>query len=131
MPLPADLSTFNPANADQLLQMLEGQVSQVSAQWWKANSGAVSGYLKSLAEAAIQTQIALAAGKISQADATDAMNMQKAALQQTVQFTEYMTVVLAQQVFDTVFSVIGWVIYNKTGMNLFPDLVQPAAGVGH
>jgi hypothetical protein len=122
-----DLSTFNPANADQLFAMLQGQVGQVSQQWWKANSGAVEGYLKSLAEAAIQTQIALAAGKISQQDATDAMNMQKAAMQQTIQFTEYMTLVLAQQVFNAVFTVIGWAIYNKTGMNLFPDLVTPAA----
>jgi hypothetical protein len=129
MPTP-DLSSFNPADADQLLAMIEGQVGQVSAKWWTANESAVSGYLKSLAEAAIQTQIALAANRISQQDATDAMAMQKAALQQTIQFTEYMTLALAQQVFDTVFTVIGWAIYNKTGMNLFPELVSPAAKAG-
>ncbi len=55
------------------------------------------------------------------------MGMQKAAFSQTLQFAQYMTLALAQQIENTVFTVIGWAIYNRTGFNLFPLLVKPAA----
>lgn len=121
-----DLSTFNPVNAQALFQELTTQISGDATAWWNTNSTLVGGYVKSLAEAAIQTQLALAEGRIDQATATQILDMQKNAFTQTIQFGQYMTLALAQQIENTVFKVIGWAIYNRTGFNLFPLLVQPA-----
>lgn len=121
-----DLSTFNPADAQALVQELTAQISGDAATWWNANSTLVIGYVKSLSEAAIQTQLALAEGRIDQATASQILDMQKTAFTQTLQFSQYMTLALAQQIENSVFTVIGWAIYNKTGFNLFPLLVKPA-----
>ena len=120
-----DLSTFNPANVQALVQEITSQISGDATAWWNANSTLVTGYVKSLSEAAIQTQLALAEGRIDQPTANQILDMQKNAFTQTLQFTQYMTLALAQQIENTVFTVIGWAIYNKTGFNLFPTLVQP------
>ena len=122
-----DLSKFNPADAQALFQEIASEVSGDASAWWNTNSTLVAGYIKSLSEAAIQTQLALAEGRIDQATATQILDMQKTAFTQTLQFAQYMTLALAQQIENTVFTVIGWAIYNKTGFNLFPLLVQPAA----
>jgi hypothetical protein len=120
-----DLSKFNPADAQALFQEITSQVSSDATAWWNTNSSLVAGYIKSLSEAAIQTQLALAEGRINQATATQILDMQKNAFTQTLQFAQYMTLALAQQIENTVFTVIGWAIYNKTGFNLFPLLVKP------
>jgi hypothetical protein len=121
-----DLSTFKPADAQALFQEISSQVSGDATAWWNTNSSLVAGYIKSLSEAAIQTQLALAEGRIDQATATQILGMQKTAFNQTLNFSQYMTLALAQQIENTVFKVVGWAIYNRTGFNLFPLLVQPA-----
>lgn len=122
-----DLSTFNPTDAQALVQEITSQISGDATAWWNTNSSLVTGYVRSLSEAAIQTQLALAEGRIDQTTADQILGMQKTAFTQTLQFTQYMTLALAQQIENTVFTVIGWAIYNKTGFNLFPLLVKPAA----
>lgn len=120
-----DLSAFNPADPQALFQEIASQVQGNATAWWNTNSTLVAGYIKSLSEAAIQTQLALAEGRINQATATQVLDLQKNAFNQTLQFTQYMTLALAQQIENTVFTVIGWAIYNRTGFNLFPLLVKP------
>ena len=61
---------------------------------------------------------------IDQQTADQIFRMQQAALRQTIRFTKYMTLVLSQRVMNAVFSVIGWMIYNKSGINFFPELVK-------
>lgn len=108
-----------------LVSALEHELGGVSARWWKKNKGVVAGNLESLATAAIKTQAALLEGRIDQETAELALAEQKASLQDALAFTELMTLVLAQQLLDATFRLIGWVIYNRTGVNLAPDLVQP------
>lgn len=55
------------------------------------------------------------------------LHNQELAFNQTLQFTKLMTLVLAQQLLNAAFTVIGWVIFNKTGINLAPNLVRPGA----
>jgi hypothetical protein len=120
-----DFASLNIDNVDQLVSRLEDELGGVSTQWWNANKSVVAGYLRSLAEATLQTQVALGNKQIPPEAADMIMRNQQLAFNQTLQFTKYMTLVLAQQLLDATFRVIGWVIYNKTGVNLAPSLVQP------
>lgn len=110
-----------------LVSALKDELSGVGVEWWAQNKGVVAGNLKSLAKAALKTQAALVEGRIDQETAELALAEQKAAFRDVLNFTELMTLVLAQRLLDATFRLIGWVIYNKTGVNLAPDLVQPTA----
>lgn len=121
-----DFANLRIDNVNQLVSALEDELGGVSTEWWNTNKTVVAGYLRSLAEATLQTQVALGNKQIPPEAADMIMSNQKLAFNQTLQFTKFMTLVLAQQLLDAAFRVIGWVIYNKTGVNLAPSLVQPA-----
>lgn len=121
-----DLSTFNPANVQDLVKELENQGAAITGAWWKSNSAAVEGYLKSIASATLQTQVALAAKRIDADTAATLMQMHTDTLKTTLQFAIFMTEALAQKLVDAITQVIGWVIFNKTGVNLMPSVVKPA-----
>jgi hypothetical protein len=123
-----DFSTLSLTNVDGMFNAIKGQVATTAGDWFSKNQASVTGYLTSLAQAAVETQSALLQKRIPPEQAQMIMANQKAALEQTAQFAEYMTLVLAQQLMDGIFSIIGWSIYNTTGVNLFPDLVKPQAG---
>jgi len=123
-----DFSTLQVDNADELATVLEQQLGATATDWWNANKSVVPGYLRSLAEAAIQTRTALANHQITPEAADLILHNQELAFNQTLQFTKFMTLVLSQTLLNTVFQVVGWVIYNRTGINLAPNLVQPAGG---
>ena len=120
-----DFANLRIDNVDQLVSTLEDELGGVSTQWWNANKSVVAGYLRSLAEATLQTQVALTNQQIPAEAADMIMRNQQLAFNQTLQFTKFMTLVLAQQLLDATFRLIGWVIFNKTGVNLAPSLVQP------
>jgi hypothetical protein len=122
-----DFANLNVDTVDQLVSVLEDELKGVSAAWWKANKVVLPGYLRSLAEASIQTRTALAGGLIPPEAADMILHNQELAFNQTLQFTKLMTLVLAQQLLNAAFTVIGWVIFNKTGINLAPNLVRPEA----
>ena len=123
----ADFSNLNIDTVDQLVSVLKDELGAVSTKWWNANKVVLPGYLRSLAEATIQTREALANGLIPPEAADMILHNQELAFNQTLQFTKLMTLVLAQQLLNAAFTVIGWVIFNKTGINLAPNLVKPAA----
>jgi len=120
-----DFSTLQVDNADQLAAVLEQQLGATATDWWNANKTVVPGYLRSLAEATIQTRTALANHQITPEAADMILHNQELAFNQTIQFTKFMTLALGQTLLNTVFQVVGWVIYNKTGVNIAPNLVQP------
>ncbi len=120
-----DFSTLQVDNADQLAAVLEQQLGAAATDWWNANKTVVPGYLRSLAEATIQTRTALANHQITPEAADMILHNQELAFNQTIQFTKFMTLALGQTLLNTVFQVVGWVIYNKTGVNIAPNLVQP------
>jgi hypothetical protein len=118
-----ELSEFNPADVDELLDRLGGELTNVASDWWRDNKDKIGGYLTYLATATIETREALAEGRITQEYADIIMHDQELAFKQTLQFARFMTLVLAQKLYDAVFRVIGWVIFNRTGVNLWPGLV--------
>jgi energy-converting hydrogenase Eha subunit F len=122
-----DFANLDIDTVDQLVSVLEDELGKVSTKWWNANKTVLPGYLRSLAEATIQTREALAGGVIPAQAADMILHNQELAFNQTLQFTKLMTLVLAQQLLNAAFTVIGWVIFNKTGINLAPNLVRPAA----
>ena len=117
-----DLSTFNPSSAGELASAITGQISSMGKRWWETNSQDVEGYVRSLAEAAVQTGTALAEGRIEKAQAQMIMEMQKTAYQNTLHFTKFMTMALAQNVLDETLRIVGAAVMNRTGLNLWPGL---------
>ncbi|PLR24036.1 hypothetical protein SGCZBJ_14375 [Caulobacter zeae] len=120
-----DFSTLQVDDVDSLVSVLEQQLGDTATDWWNANKTVVPGYLRSLAEATIQTRTALANHQITPEAADMILHNQELAFNQTIQFTQYMSLTLGQTLLNTVFRVVGWVIYNKTGVNIAPNLVQP------
>ncbi|PVM85100.1 hypothetical protein DDF62_21470 [Caulobacter radicis] len=120
-----DFSTLQVDDVDSLVSVLEQQLGDTATDWWNANKTVVPGYLRSLAEATIQTRTALANHQITPQAADMILHNQELAFNQTIQFTKFMTLALGQTLLNTVFQVVGWVIYNKTGVNIAPNLVQP------
>jgi hypothetical protein len=121
-----DLTTFNPSTVDELFRTLVEEVTGEAKDWWKKNKGLMRGYMKGLAEASMQTAKALAEGRINEFQASQAFAMQRAAFEQTLQFSEFMTLALAQRLLDTVFRVLATAVLNRTGINLAPKLTgQP------
>jgi hypothetical protein len=120
-----DLTKFDPEDVSAFAEALKDRASDISTKWWTENKDVVSGYLRSLAEAAFQTRLALEVGRIKADDADKIMHMQELAFNQTMQYTKFMTFVLAQRLLNGVFELVGWAIYNRTGVNLFPGLVKP------
>ncbi|MEM8986899.1 MAG: hypothetical protein AAGC95_09260 [Pseudomonadota bacterium] len=120
-----DFSDFNPNTVDDFVEAMINEVKDLGQSWWSTNKEIVPGYLRSLAEASLQTQAALASGLIDKDAADQAVRMQQAAFRQTVRFMKYMTLALSQRIVDTVFSLIGWALFNRTGVNFFPELVSP------
>lgn len=121
-----DLENFSPSNVGELKAAIIGELSALGKNWWSVNSDLVSGYLASLAEAAMQTNLALAQNRIRPDEAKRIFHMQELAFASTIHFTKYMSFVLAQKVVDLTFKIIGWALFNKTGINLFPQIVKPA-----
>ncbi len=117
-----DLSDFNPATAKDLADAITGEISQMGKKWWETNSHDVEGYVRSLSEASVQTATALASGRIKKDQAKMIMEMQKVAYQNTLHFTKFMTMALAQNVLDETLRIVGAAIMNKTGLNLWPSL---------
>ena len=117
-----DLSTFNPQTAQELASAITGEISTMGKKWWETNKTDVEGYVRSLAEASVQTTTALAEGRIKADQAQMIFQMQKTAYQNTLHFTKFMTLVLGQKVLDRTFQIIGAAIMNRTGLNLFPGL---------
>ena len=120
-----DFTEFNPENIEQLVDALTGEAQQLGNQWWETNKSIIPGYLKSLAEATMQTEIALAQGLIDRDTADHIFRMQQSAFRQTIKFTNYMSLALSQKLVDTDFTMIGWAMYNKVGINFFPEYVSP------
>ena len=120
----SDLSDFNPETVGELFDRLGDELKGVATDWWNENHESVGGYLTYLATATLQTRAALVEGRISQEYADIIMHDQELAFKQTLQFATFMTLVLAQKLYDAVFRVIGSVIFNRTGVNLWPDLVS-------
>ncbi|MEA1014117.1 hypothetical protein [Sphingosinicella sp. LY1275] len=120
-----DLSQFNPTSLDALLDaMLTEGRSAVEGVLDDAITARA--HLKTLADASLKTMKALGEGTISAETAAETMEERKAVLGQMLEFELFLAHVAAQKLTDAIFRVIGWAIFNRTGINLVPGLVQPA-----
>lgn len=120
----SDLKEFKPKNVNELLARITDDLKDVGTDWLKENQGVMDGYIKSLVEAAMQTTVALKAGKISAEYADQVLHMQQAAFRQTIKYTKFMTLVLSQKIVDTAFSIIAHAVKNQTGYDLFPEYTR-------
>ena len=122
-----DLSSFNPGNVDDLLHMILQEGEQALGKPIQ-NVQAVAGYLRGLAQDSLATAAALAEGRISKEVAQRAFEGRKDELLQIREFVELQALQGAQRAADAIFRVIGWAIFNRTGVNVAPGLVNPPAG---
>jgi hypothetical protein len=124
-----DWTNFKPANVDELVKAFteEGRAAIGGAI---DNSQAVAGHLRTLAEASVKTMGALALGQIDAQTAKTIMDERKDVIKQAFQFEAYMALVVAQKLTDAIFRVLGWAIFNRTGINIAPGLVDPHQGAG-
>lgn len=120
-----DFSKLSLDSADALFGALKDEVVSTSSRWFEENEAAISGYLRTLSDATMRTAEALAEGRIGAEQAAMILGDQKATLEQTFDFAQFMTLVLAQKLVDGVFSIVCWAVFKHTGINLFPELVQP------
>lgn len=120
-----DLDSFKPADIDELVGFIAESLKNESQEWWENNTKVIGGYLRSLAEAFYQTKKSLISQQITPDQAGHIMHMQELAFNSILQFTKFMTFALLQSLADLTFKIIGWAMYNYTGVNLFPKLVKP------
>lgn len=113
-----NLDTFKPQSADELLQGILGQLGAVVITDFAAFKKEIEGHLAVLAKKAWKTQLDLAQGALSQADADLALHTQELLLANILAESEFLTYVLAQDVRDGVFKVISAAIKNLTGVQL-------------
>ena len=118
--------TFDPDSVGDLVQAILGDLRDLSARWWNENASLVEGYTRSLAEATMQTRTALIEKRIRPDEADRIMHMQELAFNSLIHFTKFMTFSLAQKALDRTFRLVGLAIFNRTGVNLFPHLVDTA-----
>ena len=119
-----DLSSFNPGSVDDLLHAIVQEGEKALGRPID-NVKAVAGYLRGLAQDSLLTAAALAEGRISENTAKIAFEGRKEELLQIREFVELQALQGAQRAADAIFRVIGWAIFNRTGINLAPGLVTP------
>lgn len=113
-----DLSTFKPADAEELGDAILAQVGLVVTSSLKEFKAEIEPIVRSIAQKGFKTAELLAAGHISREDADLALHTQELALANVVLYSQFMTYVLAQDVRDAVFKVIVAAINNLTGVEL-------------
>ena len=113
-----DLTTFKPNTSDELLQGILGQVAGVVGADLNKFKDTCGAQLQSLATTAWNTQISLAKGEVTQADADIAMHTQELFLNNILLQADFMTYKLAQDALDAVFAVVVAAIKNLTGIPL-------------
>ena len=114
-----NLDTFDPKSASDLGNAITGEIKTMGEKWWTTNCTDVEGYVRALSEAAMQTSQALAEGRLTEDQARQIFDMQKSAYGTTLNFTQYMTAALAQNVLDKTFDIVAHAVANKTGIDLF------------
>ena len=119
-----DLNQFNPTSLDALLDAMLTEGSN-AVDGVLEDAVAVRAHLKTLADASLKTMKALGAGTISADTAAEIMEERKDVLGQMLEFELFLAHVAAQKLTDAIFRVIGWAVFNRTGINLVPGLVQP------
>jgi hypothetical protein len=119
-----DLSDFNPTSIEELIEATFTEARTAIGQPIE-NFASIPAHLTTLAEASLETMKALAEGRLDRQTAEEIMIERKQVLEQIARFSAFMTLVVAQKLSDAVFRVIGWAIFNRTGLNLVPDLVRP------
>lgn len=114
-----DLSTFSPTSFDDLFKAFVDEGSAAIGSSVK-DIKSVPGHLQTLARASLNTVEALAERRIGKETAQEALEAQKDAFRQALEFEAFMALVVAQKLTDAVFRVIGAAIRNRTGIDLIP-----------
>jgi hypothetical protein len=119
-----DLSSFNPGSVEELFRAAVQEGEQALGRPI-GNLRSVAGYLRGVAADSLDTAQALAEGTISERAAKRTFEGYQEELLQIREFVELQALQAAQRAADAIFRVIGWAIFNRTGINVAPGLVNP------
>ncbi|MTI03238.1 hypothetical protein [Roseibium sp. RKSG952] len=119
-----DYENFKPSSVDDLLNGLGAAISSEAQTWFADSKEQASGYLKSISEAVIQTQIDFAANRISKQNAEFLMRSHKRAMKVYLNGLKYETFEFRQTILNTAVRALGYAVRNLTGLNIAPQLVR-------
>ena len=121
----ADLKDFTPKTVDEFLNGVESEIGADLLGVWNTQKARLERNLRILGETTIRMGSLLATGQISAAEADAIIYQQEQLFNATLNHVAALTYIAAQTILNTIFKVVGWVIFNYTGVNLFPALVAP------
>ena len=120
----SDLSTFDPASVQDLIDKIEDDAGTALTQYWNVAKARIGENTRVLAETTVRVAKGLADGSLSEADADSILYVQEQLFNATLNSVRNMPYVAAQKGLNAIFKVVGWVVFNRTGINLFPALVS-------
>jgi len=121
----ADLKDFKPQTVDEFLNGVESQISADLIGVWNTQKSRLERNLRILGETTIRVGALLATEQISAAEADAIVYQQEQLFNATLNHIASLPYIAAQTILNTIFKVVGWVIFNYSGVNLFPALVTP------
>ncbi|WP_299508408.1 hypothetical protein [uncultured Roseobacter sp.] len=113
-----DFSDFNPSDVGEFVSGIAKGIVDIASHWWSETKEDGEGYLAAVASAVIQTKVAHAAGRISDAGAKIYMRAHRRAIRSYFLRLEYRTLQLMQSILDLVADAFGWAIFNITGVSV-------------
>lgn len=119
-----DPTTFRPDSVEELVEGAGAAVADAAANWFNENSARLKGYLAAIGEAVFQTKLDFANGVIGREQAQVQMNIHRTTLRVYLAGLAYETFELKQTVLDAAIGAVGYAVYNLTGINFAPSLVQ-------
>ncbi|WP_420478850.1 hypothetical protein [Brevundimonas sp. FT23028] len=120
-----DLTEFKPASADEFMDQIQRQIGSDLTAVWKANKKKLERNLRVLGEATVRTALLLETRQITEAEADAILYQQEQLFNATLNHTLALPYIAAQSLLNTIFKVVGWAVFNYSGVNLFPALVTP------
>lgn len=118
-----DLSTFKPSSVGELFDAIFGVIAAEGKKWWEKTRKAIEVHVKSLSDAIMHTKNLVVAGDMSTEEAQFFFDQAAQSFETVVPFTKYMSIAAAHRIIKQSLSIVGWAVFNLTGMNFFPKYV--------
>lgn len=119
-----DYKGFSPDTAQELVDGLGAALTTEAQSWFERNRDQSIGYLRSISEAVIQTNLDYAAGRIDKGTVAFLMRAHKRAMKVYLNGLKYETYEFRQTILNAAVRALGYAVLNRTGVNVAPHLVQ-------
>lgn len=120
-----EINQFRPTTSDQFIERLNQEIDAGLTAQWQRHSGHLKRNLKVLADTSIRMGALLATNQITPAEADAILYQQEQLFNATLNHIRALPFIAAQSILNSIFKVAGWVVFNYSGVNLFPALVKP------